>query len=418
VRHLAPLLLASLVACVTPTDPVTGDDAPVGEDEEPATPEDETTLPTPTDDVAAIVPGCTFTSTLAGYPTWFFFTRPDNPCTPTADPGLDYHVLAELTRLIDSVPAGGRIDGHIFSMTVDTVGKALLDAQTRGVDVNISTDGQMAVSTDAVKGLYLDKLDGIVYCTSATNTSCIGTADNAISHTKLFVFSHATAPDNAESDNVVWFGSANQTANSGMRLYNNTVTIYGDTPLYSSMRNYLDDLRAKKRATDYYDPTSGRGHLLTESADVYISPEVQTDLVVNRLDDVTPDSTCRVHVMQASIRDTRMDVVNRIVALKKGGCQVSVVADTYEPAALAALKAAKIPVREALIHDKVFLVYGKYGSGYQYRVYTGSHNLSGGSAHRFDEIFVKLAPETGSTHPVYDEYVTHFSDAYDIATPL
>jgi phosphatidylserine/phosphatidylglycerophosphate/cardiolipin synthase-like enzyme len=422
VRHLSSLvvttLVASLVACVAPTDPVTGDDAPVGEDDEPSTPEDETPLLPPTDDPIELVPGCTAKSTVAGFTTWFFFTRPDKPCTPTAEPGLDYHAIAELTRLIDSVPAGGRIDGHIFSITVDTVGKSLLDAQTRGVDVNISTDGQMATSTDAVKGLYLDKLDGIVYCASATSNSCISTADNAISHTKLFVFSHATAPDQAESDNVVWFGSANQTANSGMRLYNNTVTIYGDTPLYASMRDYLDDLRNRKRAADYYDPATGRGHLLTASADVYISPEAQTDLVVNRLDDLTPDSTCRVRVMQASVRDTPIVYVNRLVTLKKGGCQVSVVASTVEPDALAALKAAKIPVRHMLIHDKVFVVYGRYGAGYQYRVYTGSHNLSGGSAHRYDEIFVKLAPELEAAHPVYDEYVTHFDDAYSVGTAL
>jgi len=410
-------LVASLVACTAPTDPV-DDEEPVGEDNEPGSHAEEMPTPPPATETVEIVPGCTFKATVAGYPTWFFFTRPDKPCTPTQTAGQDYHAIAELTRLIDSAPAGSRIDGHIFNITIDSVGKALLDAQTRGVTVNISTDGQMATSTDAVKPLYLDKLNGIVYCASSTSNSCISTADNAISHTKLFVFSHATAPDKAESDNVVWFGSANQTVASGMALYNNTVTIYGEAALYTSMRNYLDDLRLKKRAADYYDPTSGRGHLLTDSADVYVSPEAQTDLVVNRLDDITPDSACRVRVMQASVRDSRIDVVNRLVTLKKGGCQVSVVADTYEPNALAALKAAKIPVREAKIHDKVFVVYGKYGAAYQYRVYTGSHNLSGGSAHRYDEIFVKLAPETAAAHPVYDEYVTHFTDAYDVGAPL
>ena len=149
-----------------------------------------------------------------------------------------------------------------------------------------------------------------------------------------------------------------------------------------------------------------------------MSPEAQTDLVVNRLDDVTPDATCKLHVMQASIRDSRMDVVNRIIAMKRGGCQTMIVADTVEPQALAALKAAKIVPRHGPIHDKVFLVYGKYGAGYQYRVYTGSHNLSGSANRKYDEIFVKLAPETGATHPIYDEYVTHFDDAYGIATPL
>jgi hypothetical protein len=118
------------------------------------------------------------------------------------------------------------------------------------------------------------------------------------------------------------------------------------------------------------------------------------------------------------VRDSRIDVVNRLVTMKNGGCKVSVVAATVEPDALAALKAAKIPVRQMPIHDKVFVVHAKYGTGYQYRVYTGSHNLSGGSAHSYDEIFVKLAPETGTTHPIYDEYVTHFADAYDVGTPL
>src|SRR5690606_11824073 len=106
------------------------------------------------------------------------------------------------------------------------------------------------------------------------------------------------------------------------------------------------------------------GHLLNESADVCVSPEATTDLVVNRLDDVTPDASCRVRVMQASIRDSRLAVVDRIVQMKAGGCQVWVVAETVEPKALAALKKAKIPVRKMPIHDKSFIVYGKYGNAY------------------------------------------------------
>lgn len=408
------VLLALAAACAAPADP-TVEDQPT--DDDTAVDEDEVPTP-PSDEPIALAPGCTARATLAGFPTWFFFVRPDRPCSGDPGTGVDHHAINELMRLIDSVPAGGRIDGHIFNITIDSVGKALFDAQTRGVDVRISTDGQLATSNDSVKSLYLDKLAGIVYCTSASNRACVSNATDAISHTKLFVFSHATAPDDVESDDVVWFGSANQTVASGMKLYNNTVTIYGDSALYLAMRDYLDDLRLKKRAADYYDPASGRGHLLTASADVYVSPEAQTDLVVNRLDDVTPDATCKVRVMQASVRDSRMDVVNRLVTMKNGGCQVTVVADTVEPQALAALKAAKIPVREAPIHDKVFLVYGKYGAGYQYRVYTGSHNLSGSANRKYDEIFVKLAPETGATHPIYDEYIAHFDDAYGIATPL
>ena len=381
-------------------------------------------LPDPAESLAPVAataepsPGCVARATLAGHPAWFFFTRPDRPCRGTADPGIDMNAVDELTRLIGTVPAGGRIDGHIFSISIDAVAKALLDAQTRGVDVRLSMDGAVAASTDTAKTSYLDKLTKKVYCKHSNNNSCISTADGAISHTKLFTFSTATAPDGAVSSDVVWFGSANQTYASGTRLYNNTVTVYGEASLYTQLRGYLDELYAQRRLSDYYDPSSGRGHLLAAAADIYASPEVQTDLVVNRLDDITPDTSCRVRVMQASVRDSRLDVVAELARLKRGGCQVWVVADTVEPAALAALHTAKIPVREMPIHDKSFIVYAKYGSTYQYRVYSGSQNLSGSAAHKYDEIFVKLAPETGTVHPVYDAYYTHFNDAYNAGTTL
>lgn len=404
-----------LVAAACGTEPTLPDGDPDADEPDVEDPEVEPPLePQP----VALVPGCTATATLGGHPAWFFFTRPDRPCTGTAGSGLDQHALVELVRLIESVPAGGRIDGHIFSITVDGVAKALLAAQTRGVDVWISTDGAVATSTDTAKTEYLDKLVHKVYCTSAGNTACISTIDGAISHTKLFVFSAATTPDGVASTDVVWFGSANQTYASGERLYNNTVTIYGDTDLFGKLHAYLDDLYAKRKRADYYDSASGRGYLLTDSADVYVSPEAETDLVINRLDDLTPDATCEVRVIEASIRDSRIDVVNQVIAMKRGGCKVFVVADTVEPAALAALKGAGIVPRHMPIHDKTFIVTGTFGSARAFRVYSGSHNLSGGSAHRFDEIFVKLAPETAAAHPVYDAYVAHFADAYDAGTPL
>jgi hypothetical protein len=104
--------------------------------------------------------------------------------------------------------------------------------------------------------------------------------------------------------------------------------------------------------------------------------------------------------------------------MKRRGCHIWVVADTVEPRALAALHAASIPVHKMPIHDKSFLVTGKFGTTSEFRIYTGSHNLSSGSAHRFDEIFVKLAAETGAVHPIYDAYFTHFNDAYNTGPAL
>jgi hypothetical protein len=369
---------------------------------------------------AAVEPGCVASGTLAGVTTWLFFTRPDRPCKPGADPGVDRNAIDELVRLIRSVPSGGRIDGHIFSITSVDVAEALADAQTENqVDVRISMDGRVETApTSAAAREHLDTLTRRVYCGNDNNTACIATEERAISHTKLFVFSGATTPDGIAASNVVWLGSANQTTRSGMKLYNNTVTIFGDTSLYTLARGYLEDLFEQRRATDYYKPSLGRGHLLASTADIYVSPEVQTDLVVNRLDDVTPGAGCSVRVMQAAVRNTRLEVVSRLVRMKRRGCDVSVIASTVGDRALAALRSAGIPVRRAPIHDKVFIVFGRFPAGDRFRVYTGSHNLSGGAAHRFDEIFVKLAAETASSHPIYDAYVDHFDDARAISTPF
>jgi hypothetical protein len=386
---------------------------PPDPDADPPDPGDASPPPPPT-----AKPGCTASATLGGVPAWFFFTRPDDPCTGTAGSGTDSHALDELTRLIASVPAGGRIDGHIYSITVDGVAKALLDAQRRGVAVWLSTDKGVGTSTDSAKTTHLDKLTHKTYCSATNNSACIGTADGAISHTKLFVFSEATAPDGKIGKNVVWLGSANQTYASGMKLFNNTVTIYGDATLYTKLFDYLGDLYAQRRSGNYYDPTSGRGHLLATAADVYVSPELDSDLVVNRLDDVTIDSSCEVRVLQASVRDSRTAVVDRLVKMKKGGCNVIVASDNVEPSALAALKAAGIPVHQKPIHDKTFIIHAKFVGVEQFRVYTGSHNLSISANTKYDEIFVKLAPETATSHPVYDAYLRHFDDAYAGGKPL
>jgi len=364
-----------------------------------------------------LAPGCVAQASLAGHPTWFFFTRPDRPCKG-ATRGTDPNAVDELIRLIRSVPHGGRIDGHIYSINIKAVADALVDAQKdKQVDVWLSVNGAFVKNKNPLKTQF-DKLAHHSYCDHGENEACIATADKAISHTKLFTFSKAVAPDGRLASKVVWFGSANQTTDSGEALYNNTVTVYGDAMLYTKLQSYLGDLFFQRRRADYYDAASGRGHLIAPAASVFVSPEVQTDLVANRLDDFLPDQGCDVRVMQASFHDSRLNIVNQLALMARAHCHVFVVANTVEPQALAAFHAVGIPVRQAKIHDKSFIVSARFGSRVEKRVYTGSHNMGSGSAHRFDEIFVQLAPEIGAAHPVYDAYAAHFADAFSTGKPL
>lgn len=81
----------------------------------------------------------------------------------------------------------------------------------------------------------------------------------------------------------------------------------------------------------------------------------------------------------------------------------------YDDLIKAGVKIRKI----AHVHDKFFLAYGRYDGTYQYRVHTGSQNWTEDALSQNDEIFVKMAPETGATHPLYDGYYAHFNNVYD-----
>jgi phosphatidylserine/phosphatidylglycerophosphate/cardiolipin synthase-like enzyme len=402
----------------------------------------------PNDDVlteAATASPCVVDTLMGGARTFIHFTRPSNPCKPTAkgfaeaplsppNVARDFNIVAELKRLIDSVPAGGVIKGHIYQIDMEAIAAALVKAQVRGVSVWISTDPQVATSTDPSRTTYLAQLNHVVYCTAANGIPCIGTSTSAsaASHVKLFTFTQGTSatgipsPTGTFYDHVAWFGSANPTYGSGSNMFNNSVTIYGWKGLYDDLAGYLDDLYHQVQDGQYYDFASGRGYFPHHPATFYASPSPAVDLVLSQLNALTPDSACVIRLMQTFINDSRMDVVNRIVDLANKGCTVYVATDQIQARAFAALHGAAlhgahIQIRKQRIHDKVIMVHGNYSGTYQYRVYTGSHNLGSTANDTNDELFVRLDPEPAgdaSLRPVYNAYYRHFYDAFDTGCPL
>jgi phosphatidylserine/phosphatidylglycerophosphate/cardiolipin synthase-like enzyme len=381
------------------------------------------------------VGACSTNALLNGVRTWVHFANPDAPCVTSAtgfvsNSGRDLNVLVELKRLIDHTPRGGVIKGHIFAIDVDSLGQALLNAQARGVAVYISTDPAVGASTDPSKTSYLDKLTHKVYCSPANGLPCIGTSTNsaAASHVKAFTFKQGTSttgipsPSGATYDYVTWVSSANMTYVSGTDMYQNSVSIYGWDALNANMDRYLDDLYNQVQYSQYYEPASGRGYWSNAPGQFYASPSPNTDLVVDRLDEITPDTHCKVRVMQSFINDSRPAVTDKLVQMKNAGCTVYVVANSIEATSLSKLKGAGIPVRKNDTHDKVFLIYGNYSGTYKYHVYTGSHNIGITANNTNDELLVKLAAEPASsdatTRPIYNAYYNHFYDAYDSGTAL
>jgi phosphatidylserine/phosphatidylglycerophosphate/cardiolipin synthase-like enzyme len=366
-------------------------------------------------------------ATIEGYPVWAHFTN------PVAHGGRDDTIHDEVVRLIDNAPAGSTIRGTIYSLSVQPVAKALVAAQDRGVTVLVLIDGKNAVV--AGKALTIVKqLRNHRFCTTPaaayesrtrSGGGCISTSDSGDLHTKMFTFSSTTDPNGVRRSNVAWFGSANMTYASGSDQFNNAITVYGDAALVAGLNRNFADLwnRRHYRGNDYYHAASRRGYYGARTATVYASPEGrgQTDTVVTRLNDVTPNASCQVRMGMNFVTSARPALLKLVKHLRAKKCRVWMVIGSsggkieMPRSVYDALTKAGVSIRRTSdLHDKYFLVYGKFGSLYQYRVYTGSQNWSGSALTTNDEIFVKMAPESTRSHPLYDGYRAHFEDAWRV----
>ncbi|WP_394829670.1 phospholipase D-like domain-containing protein [Pendulispora albinea] len=357
----------------------------------------------------------TASTTVGGYPVHVHFSN------PPAFGGDDPTILDEVVRLLDATPAGETVRAAIHSLTANAVANALVAAKNRGVNLKIVEDGSDEFDPDtSPRELHAALGANHVFCGKRVkdgNFGCITTDSSGIMHTKLITFSKTKDPSGELRTNVSWFASANMTYASGSKMFNNAITVYGDKALYDHFGGYFGHLFAQRHYSqnDYYDAASHRGYFEGTTARVYTSPEQDGDLVYNRLNDIVADSSCRIRVAQAAINDSRMKLVDLLVARKRAGCLVWVVVDGIEKDALAKLKGANIPVRRHVVHDKMVLVNSKFGdsTANRFLIFTGSHNWTYSANYRNDEIFVRL-----ESKDLYDAFYTHFNDAYNAGTPL
>lgn len=364
-------------------------------------------------------------ATIAGYPVWAHFTN------PLAQEGRDDTIHDEVVRLIDNAPAGSTIRGTIYSLSVQPVAKALVAAQDRGVTVLVLIDGKNLPSTGAamtiVKKLRTHRFCGYPAAAYESRTrsggACISTSDAGDLHTKMFTFTSTTDPDGVRRSHVAWFGSANMTYASGSDQFNNAITVYGDAALSAGLNKNFADLwnRRHYRGNDYYDGASRRGYYRARTATVYASPEGrgQTDTVVSRLNDVTPNASCQVRIGMNFVTAARPSLLRLVKDLRAKKCRVWMAVGSaggkieMDRGVYDVLTKAGVSIRRTPdLHDKYVIVYGRFGSRYEYRVYTGSQNWSGSALTTNDEIFVKMAPESTTSHRLYDAYRAHFEDAW------
>ncbi len=337
----------------------------------------------------------------------------NNPLT--ASGGVDWSHIDKLRRLIADTPSGATIRLAIYIVTQDSVVDSIRAALARGVNVQIVADGSGdSVTTQRSQLSTLLGSQMKICGSSASGGGCLSSATDGHMHAKYMLISSTKDDAGNAQSNVVWVSSANLTKPSGAEQFNNSVTIYGDSDLYNDYVNEVwNPMRAAARnysGNDFYVASMPRGYFGSSASNstVFVSPEQNTDLVKNRLDNISPDTNCRIRVMEASISNGRSAVVDKLVSLKAGGCKIWAMVGSIDSTQLTKLKNAGISVHKGAIHDKMILVSEGVNNAHTW-VLVGSHNLTNLALRSEDNILMRLE----YSQAMYDGFYAHFNDAYN-----
>ncbi|RVW10203.1 phosphatidylserine/phosphatidylglycerophosphate/cardiolipin synthase family protein [Prescottella agglutinans] len=341
-------------------------------------------------------------------------------------------IMAELCSLIRQAPAGSqiRIAHFVVSGTVgDDFADVIIDAQRRGVDIQMVLDGWQddkppaqrilqALGTDKNQPSWLHVCSNV--SPEGNTSSCLGTKGN---HNKFALFG-----ETGGKRNVVMQSSSNLTDVNSRTYWNNAVVLDGNDRLFETYGRYFTELAAESRT----EATLGRIHtdMPGGPVEVYFSPVPEGDPVLDQLAGLTCGSSTRIGVAMSEMDDTRVDIVDRLVALSREGCDVRIVHGTIGTEGAARLAAEpSIEVRTlndselpGRVHSKYMVVdHGSVGLGSADLgssgtatgwVTTGSQNWNHTSLRRNDEATLTLHQPA-----MVDEYTANFEHVFSVARP-
>lgn len=351
----------------------------------------------------------------------------------------DTNILRDYVRLVDSVPRGSVIRAGIFNAsggTGSTIYNSFEAAQDRGVRVHAVQSGkgkESAVQQDIAKLLGANH----TWCQNKTsdgsrNTACLSNQKTGNMHMKFALFSRAKDKNGKEHKHAIWVSSANFTNASGNNLYNNAITIYGDSDLYDQLRTGMWNKMVDPNyaTSDFYNPSADRGlyHSKKSKVTIYVGPDATpgVDMYADRLKPFVADKDCDVYVQHIRFKRTLpsfgVPPAERLKRMANGGCTVKALtyrlpkgaeanqADYLAPTVQTIFTDTKgMTMRCAPIHDKSMLIRARTSEGgaLRYFVFGGSHNLSTTAQRYSDEMIIKV-----DSKDLYVGFRDHFRKAW------
>ncbi|WP_168200865.1 phosphatidylserine/phosphatidylglycerophosphate/cardiolipin synthase family protein [Allokutzneria sp. NRRL B-24872] len=315
-------------------------------------------------------------------------------------PGQQRVIVDHLRSLIKGAAVGSTVSIAIFHFNDGGVLGDLVAARDRGVKVRVVLDSKHSAKPAAVElvkklGTDRSKPSWAVVCTKGR--ACIGNAGTPIMHNKFFLFS-----DTSGSKNVVVQGSANLTPGNTTKMWNNSVTLAGNTGLYNSYLRYFTDLVAQKKNNDYFRSD------LSGNAKTYFFPRAGSDTITNVLGNV--DCAGGTIIRVAMWNFSRDGIAAKLRSLADKKCRVEVMHTKLDTGSAGHLKnhpritVKKIP-GNLIVHSKYMLIEGTYaGQKHSKWVFTGSHNYTDAALHQNDEALLRL-----HSAPLHDQYRANFT---------
>lgn len=363
--------------------------------------------------------------------------------------GEESEQLAIRTRLIELTAAalpGSTIKVAVYHVWEASVVNALVAAKDRGVNVQVLLDESSisdrpantaysslaaALGTDRTKGSYIT--------TCPVDKSCLGDPKygQSIMHNKFWLFSAVEG-----ATNVVVQTTSNSTPSAHTKFFNDALLLPNNPTMYDAYADYFDTMVARDWASWEYRTVSNglyKAYFFPRAGNTRATDSVYS--VLNNVQCSYKDSagvTRKTWVRVAIFKITRMAIAEKLVALKKAGCNVSIVyaesdsakssggtAGTWEKMHTSGgptvrcynddrdpLNPGQKLTTPYIIHSKYILVDGMYDGVRNKISFTGSGNYTGPALRENDESIVKVDDDA-----VHDMYKAHFDRVIGVAYP-
>ncbi|MFF4521386.1 phospholipase D-like domain-containing protein [Streptomyces bluensis] len=363
--------------------------------------------------------------------------------------GTSEEQLAIRTRLIELTDAalpGSTIKVAVYHVWEASVVNALIAAKDRGVQVRVLLD-ESSVSDRPTNTSYstlaaalgTDRTKGSYVTTCPVDKSCLGDPKfgQSIMHNKFWLFSAVEG-----ATNVVVQTTSNSTPSAHTKFFNDALVLPNNPTMYDAYADYFDTMVAKGwKSWEYRTVSNGlyKAYFFPRAGNTRDTDTVYS--VLNNVQCTYKDSagvTQKTWVRVAIFKITRLAIAEKLVALKKAGCNVSIVYAESDSAKSSGgtkgtwemmhtsggptvrcynddrdpLNPGKKLTTPYIIHSKYILVDGMYDGARKKISFTGSGNYTGPALRENDESIVKV-----DDNAVHDMYKAHFNKVIGIAYP-